>query len=139
MFLQPYTHFCMDMKTAEQNAETQVSWQDMSSLVFTVQCSHRTKAAELGLPYQRANSPQFEVLDASRGRQKRFQDIFSPFPYHFILVVHPGLQNKVKATLLQLTFCPAVLGRNWHFLAIYLPTFAKMSLVFSEIQDILKN
>lgn len=47
--------------------------------------------------------------------------------------------KSLKATVLQLTFCPVLLGRSWLLQAIYLPTYAKISLGFSETQNDLRN
>lgn len=80
----------------------------------------------------------------SIGCFKREVEVVSRHLFSLSIVLHLGCSSRttkyrLKATLLQLTFCPAVLGRNWHFPAIYLPTFAEMSLGFSETQDVLKN
>lgn len=84
------------MKTAHQNAEIQVSCGDMTSLVFTAQCWHRMKAAELGLPYQRASSLLFGVLDVSEGGRSGFKTSFLPFhgPSSWLFIQNYKIQSE---------------------------------------------
>lgn len=71
---------------------SQLWWRELTWLLSSMLTPYEGCRARPSLPKSKLPT---EVLDASRGRYKWFQDIFSPFPYLFLLVVHPGLQNTV--------------------------------------------
>lgn len=139
MFLQTSPHFCTDMKTPCLNAEIQVIPGDMSSLVFTVQCSHYMKLCRAGSSLLKNKLPTVWSV----GCFKREVEVVSRhlFSLPIVHLASPPrtTKDRLKASLLQMTSCPALLGGSWLLQAMYLPAYTKISLGFSETQNDLRN